>query len=118
MDIVFLEGLEIETVIGAYDWERNLRQRLVIDLDLEFNCRTAGGTDLLTDALDYASVAAAVTQFVESSRFELLEALAEHTAALLMKDFRVTWLRLRIGKPGAVKNAKTVGVSIERGKQR
>jgi dihydroneopterin aldolase len=115
MDTVFIEGLRVDTVIGAYAWERDIRQPLRLDLEMTFDCRAAGASDALADALDYHRVATAVTALVEASRCELLEALAERVAAMVLHDFPVTRLRLSVRKPGAVGNADTVGVVIERG---
>ncbi|PWK83879.1 dihydroneopterin aldolase [Fulvimonas soli] len=115
MDTVFIEGLEVEAVIGAYAWERAIRQRLRLDLEMAYDCRAAGASDALADALDYHAVATAATAWVEASRFELLEALAEQLAAKLLAEFPIRRLRLRVRKPGAVANAAAVGVAIERG---
>lgn len=114
MDTVFIEGLAIDTVIGVYDYERTATQRLLLDLDLTFDCAPAGATDALADALDYAAVASAVTKLVEASNCELVETLAEQVAAMVLHTFRVTQLRLRIRKPDALANANAVGVIIER----
>ncbi|WP_263261147.1 dihydroneopterin aldolase [Pseudomonas sp. RIT-PI-S] len=115
MDTVFIEGLEVDTVIGAYDWERDIRQCLRLDFSLGWDIRPAAAGDDLTQALDYAKVAEAVQAFAEEARFELVETFAERLAASLMKDFGIAWLRLRVTKPGAVPAARGVGVEIERG---
>lgn len=115
MDTVLIEGLRVDTVIGAYAWEREIRQPLRLDLEMAFDCRVAGASDALADALDYNRVAAAVTALVEASRCELLEALAEQVAAMVLRDFPVARLRLGVRKPGAVGNADAVGIVIERG---
>jgi dihydroneopterin aldolase len=114
MDKVFIEGLDVDAVIGAYDWERSIRQRLRLDLEMAFDCRAAGASDALADALDYHRVATAVTALVEASQYALLEALAERVAAMLLADFQVTRVRVQIRKPDAVGNAAAVGVVIER----
>lgn len=115
MDIVFIEGLEVDTVIGAYDWERDIRQCLRLDFTFGWDNRPAAANDDLTKALDYAKVSEAVQAFAQTARFELVETFAERLAAKLMSDFGVPWLRLRVTKPGAVPAAKGVGVEIERG---
>lgn len=114
MDKVFIEGLEVDVVIGAYDWERSTRQRLRLDIEMDFDCRAAGASDVLADTLDYHAVAKAVSALVEASHCELLEALGERVAALLLHDFAVSHLRLSVRKPGAVDNAAAVGIVIER----
>ena len=116
MDQVFIRGLEMDAVIGAYDWERDIRQRLVCDLEMAWDIRPAADSDDLTLALDYAAVSQRVLDYVTSSSFELVETLAERLAALVMDEFGVPWLRLTINKPGAVTQATGgVGVVIERG---
>lgn len=117
MDTVYIEGLRAETVIGVYDWERTVRQTLVLDLELAGDNRRAAGRDRVEDAVDYAAVAGRVLAFVEGSDFRLIETLAERLAELVMSEFGVPWLRLRVSKPGAVMQARTVGVQIERGER-
>ena len=117
MDTVHIEGLRADTVIGVYDWERAVRQTLVLDLELAGDNRRAADSDRVQDALDYAAVAGRVLAFVEGSDFRLIETLAERLAELVMREFGVPWLRLRVSKPGAVMQARTVGVAIERGER-
>lgn len=113
-DQVFIERLEVDAVIGAYAWERTIRQTLQFDLAMRFDCRAAGSSDALADALDYHAVAQAVTAHVASSHCMLLEALAEQVAAMLLRDYPLAEVRLTVRKPGAVSNASAVGVSIVR----
>ena len=116
MDTVFIEGLEVDTVIGAYDWERGIRQCLQLDLTLGWDIRPAARNDELDKALDYAKVAAAIDQFAAEARFELVETFAERLVAVLMAEFNIPWVRLKLTKPGAVPAARGgVGVEIERG---
>lgn len=117
MDIVFVRDLQIETVIGIYDWERRIKQTIVLDLELGTDIRRAGETDAIEDTLDYKAVAKRVTAYVEQSRFQLVETLAERLARLLMEEFDIPWLRLTLSKPGAVRGARAVGVVIERGRR-
>jgi len=116
-DIVFLRGLRAEAVIGVHDWERRIRQQLLIDLDLAADVRRGARQDRLADALDYDAVARRVTALVEGSHFQLIESLAEAIATVLREEFGIAWLRLRLSKPGAVANADAVGVEIERGER-
>jgi len=113
-DIVFLHGLKIDTVIGVYDWERNIRQTVIIDLDMASNVRAAALTDRIEDALDYKAIAKRLTQFVSTSSFNLVETLAEHCMALLLTEFNISWARIKVNKQGAVSTARDVGVIIER----
>ncbi|MFK0087264.1 dihydroneopterin aldolase [Pseudomonas sp. NPDC090755] len=115
MDRVFIEGLEVDTVIGAYDWERGIRQCLRLDLRFAWDNRPAAAGDDLTLALDYASVSARIQAFAEQAEFELVETFAERLAAVLMSEFQIPWLSLKLTKPGAVAAATGVGVEIERG---
>ena len=114
-DHVFVAGLELYCVIGVQPWERDVRQKVRIDLDLEGDCRPAGTTDDAALALDYKAVAKRVQQLVEESSFLLVEALAERIASALLAEFpRAETVKVRLSKPGAVRYAASVGVAIER----
>lgn len=115
MDTVFIRELRIDTVIGIYDWERTVRQTVCLDLEMACDVRRAAQTENVADTLDYNAVARRLKAFVGGSEFLLVETLAERCAELVMKEFAVPWLRLRVGKPGAVPEARDVGVLIERG---
>jgi 7,8-dihydroneopterin aldolase/epimerase/oxygenase len=117
MDIVFIEDLRIETVIGIYDWERKIRQTIAIDLEMAFDNRKPASSDKIDDTLDYKAVSKRLIAFVENSHFELVETLAERSAEIVMQEFNVPWLRLKLSKPGAVTGSKAVGVRIERGRK-
>lgn len=114
-DIIFIEQLEVSSVIGIYDWEREIRQRLCLDIEMAVDLRAAACSDTIDDTVSYSEVAARVTALVENSQFQLLEALAEAVAQLILREFAVSWLKLTVHKPGAVANAGSVGVRIERG---
>jgi len=115
MDIVFIKALRIETVIGIYDWEKSIRQPVVLDLEMGSDVSRAAASDRIEDALDYKAVSKRLKQFVGDSRFELVETLAERCAEIIRNEFGVTWLRLTLNKVGAVSDAEGVGVIIERG---
>lgn len=115
MDIVFIEALEIETVIGIYDWERKIRQKVVLDIEMGFDNAKAAASDRIEDTINYKAVAKRLIGFIEASSFQLVETLAERCAAIIRDEFKVPWLRLRLAKPGAVTGSKAVGVVIERG---
>lgn len=115
MDIVFIEGLRIETIIGLYDWERRTRQPVVLDLELAFDNARAAATDAIADTFDYKAVSKRLIAYVGASEFQLVETLAECCADLVRAEFGVPWLRLKLSKPGAVRGARSVGVVIERG---
>ena len=117
MDHVFIEDLRIETVIGIYDWERNIRQTVALDLEMAFDNTVPAASDRIDDTLDYKRVSKRLIAFVGESRFELVETLAERCAEIVMREFGVPWLKLKLSKPGAVTGAKAVGVVIERGRR-
>ena len=118
MDLVFIEDLRIDTVIGVYDWERRMRQTIALDVEMAFDNTRPAATDAIADTLDYKAVSKRLIAFVEGSSFQLVETLAERCAALIREEFGVAWLRLKLSKPGAVRGARAVGVVIERGQRR
>src|SRR5262245_62173851 len=113
-DIIFLRGLTVECIIGFIDWERRVKQTVVLDLELPVDCTNASLRDEVEDTLDYKKVAKRVIAFVEASEFKLVETLAHRLALLILEEFGVAWIRLSINKPGAIRGSKDVGVSIER----
>ncbi len=117
MDTVYIRGLQIDTVIGVNDWERDIRQTVVLDLEMAVDVVAPGASDDIGDTLDYFAVSTRLTQLVQSSEFLLIEALAEAVSSTVMREFAVPWLRLRVSKPGAISNASDVGVIIERGER-
>ena len=115
MDTVYIRDLRIEAIIGIYDWERQVRQVLSVDIDVASDIALAAASDAIEDAVDYGAMAERVTAFIVAGEFRLLETLAESAAAMLQEEFGLSWVRLRVGKPGAVAAAADVGVVIERG---
>jgi dihydroneopterin aldolase len=113
-DRVFLRGLTAECIIGFIDWERRVRQTVVIDLELPVDCRRAALTDEVADTVDYKKVAKRVLAFVEASQFKLVETLGHRLAMLLLEEFALDWIRLEVNKPGAIRNSRDVGVKLER----
>lgn len=113
-DRIFLRGLTAECVIGFIDWERRVKQTVVVDLELPVDCRHAAVTDDVTDTVDYKKVSKRVLAFIEASEFKLVETLAQRLAMLILEEFAIEWIRLSINKPGAIRNSRDVGVSIER----
>ena len=118
MDIVYIRDLRIETIIGINDWEREVRQTVSLDLEMATDIRGAASSDDIEDTVDYKAVAKRIIGFVEESEFLLVELMAERISDILFDEFPIPWLRLRIGKPGAVTGAADVGVIIERGERR
>lgn len=114
MDHVFIEGLEIEALIGIYDWERRIRQTLVFDIDMAFDNRVPAASDAIEDTLNYKAVSRRIVDYVSQSDFGLVETLAERVAAIILDEFGVRSVRLKLSKPGAVRGARAVGVTIVR----
>jgi dihydroneopterin aldolase len=114
MDKIFIHALKAEAIIGIYDWERQVRQTVLIDLEFAADVRKAALTDSIDDTLNYKRVAKSILAFVESSQFHLVETLAEHVAMLVLDEFGISWVRITLSKPGAVRSSRDVGISIER----
>lgn len=116
MDTIFLHDLRVETVVGVGDWERKIRQTVSIDLEMGGDIRRAAESDSIDDTLNYKLVAKRVQQFVAESSFQLVETLAERIAEIVVKEFDVPWVEVRVNKPGAIRGARDVGVKIRRQK--
>ena len=117
MDKIFLSELKIDTIIGIWEWERRIRQTVVIDLEMSADIAKAAATDEVADTLNYKLVAKRIQKFVADSSFQLVETLAERIAAIIREEFGVAWVKVRVNKPGAIRGSKEVGVLIERGEQ-
>ncbi|MFJ1229631.1 MULTISPECIES: bifunctional dihydroneopterin aldolase/7,8-dihydroneopterin epimerase [Yersinia] len=117
MDIVFIEELSVITTIGVYDWEQTIQQKLVFDIEMGWDNRKAAASDDVNDCLSYADISDAVIKHVEMQRFALVERVAEEVAELLLQQFNSPWVRIKVSKPGAVAQARNVGVVIERGQR-
>ena len=115
MDIVYIRDLRIETIIGIYEWEREVKQEVSFDLDMAADIRRAAQTDDIQYALNYKSIAKRIISFIQASEFLLVERMAEEVANIVLVEFSVPWLRLRVSKPGALRGSQDVGIIIERG---
>jgi dihydroneopterin aldolase len=113
-DRIFLHGLTTECIIGFIDWERRVKQTVVLDIELPVDCRRAAIRDEVADTLDYKKVAKRVLAFIGASEFKLVETLAHRVALLILEEFGVEWVRVSLNKPGAIRNSRDVGVVIER----
>ncbi len=113
-DTLFLRGLSVDCIIGFIEWERRIKQTVVIDLELPLDCRRAAAADDVASTLDYKRLAKRVIAFVEASEFKLVETLAHRTALLVLEEFGIEWIRLTLNKPGAIRSSRDVGVTIER----
>ncbi len=117
VDTIFIHALKTETIVGIFDWERQVKQTVVIDLELSADIRKAALSDSIDDTLNYKGVAKRILAFIEASQFHLVEALAEHVAMLVLEEFDVQWVKVSLSKPGAIRSSKDVGVKLERTRQ-
>lgn len=117
MDIIFLGGLEIETIIGIYDWERKIKQTVVLDIEMAFDIQKAAETDDINYTLDYKTVSKRIISFVETSQFFLVEKLISEIADIIRNEFDVPWVKVSLNKKGAIRGASDVGIIIERGER-
>lgn len=117
MDIIYINDLRIETVIGIFDWERKIKQTVILDIEMAGDCRKAAENDSVEDTVNYKSVAKRLIAFVGDSEYQLVETLAERCAEIVVNEFQVPWVKLRVNKQGALRGARDVGVIIERGER-
>ena len=118
MDKIFIHALKTEAIIGIFDWERQVKQTVLIDIELSADIRKAALTDLIDDTLNYKALAKRVLSFVAASQFHLVETLAENIAMLILEEFEVAWVGVVLSKPGALRSSRDVGVSLERDRSR
>ena len=114
MDKIFIHALKTEAIIGIFDWERQVKQTVLIDIEISADIRKAALSDAIDDTLNYKRVAKRVLSFVEGSKFHLVETLAEHIAMLMLEEFGIAWVRISLSKPGAIRSSRDVGVILER----
>ena len=115
MDLVYIKNLRVETIIGIYDWEREVKQVVSMDLEMAADIKMAAQTDNIGYALNYKSISKRIIKFVQEQKFKLIESMAEEVAQIVLVEFSVPWVRLRISKPGALRGSEDVGIIIERG---
>ena len=114
MDKIFIHALKTEAIIGIFDWERQVKQTILVDLEFSANIRKAALSDSIDDTLNYKKVAKRVLSFIEASQFHLVETMADSIAMLLLEDFGLEWVKVVLSKPGAIRNSRDVGIIIER----
>jgi dihydroneopterin aldolase len=114
MDKIYLRELKTEAIIGIFDWERQVKQTVLIDLEMSADVRRAALSDSIEDTLNYKRIAKRLLEFIESSSFHLVETLAEHIAMLVIEEFGVQWIKVTLNKPGAIRSSRSVGIIIER----
>ena len=113
-DLIYIKDLRVQTIIGIFGWEREVRKEVSIDLEMTFDCKRAAKTDAIEDTIDYKKITKGIIKFVEESEFQLQETLAEGIADLVKNEYKVDSLKLRVSKPGALRHAEDVGVIIHR----
>ena len=114
MDTIFINEMRIETIVGIWDWERKTKQIVSIDLEMGADIKKAAMTDSIDDTLNYKGVAKRIRKFVEESSFQLVETMAEKIAEIILLEFKVPWVKVRVNKPGAIRGSRDVGVVIKR----
>jgi len=114
MDKIFIHALKTEAIIGIFDWERQVKQTVIVDIEIGADITKAALSDSIDDTLNYKRIAKRVLAFVEASTFHLVETLAEHIAMLLLEDFGLAWVSISLSKPGAIRSSRDVGVMLER----
>jgi dihydroneopterin aldolase len=114
MDKIFLSALTVECIVGIWEWERRVKQTVIIDLEMATDIRRAAASDLIEDTIDYKKVAKRLLAFVGESQFNLVETLAEQIARVVVTEFAVSWVKVRLNKQGAIRGARDVGIEIER----
>tara|TARA_B100001778_G_C18558583_1_gene616661 strand:+ start:1013 stop:1360 length:348 start_codon:yes stop_codon:yes gene_type:complete len=114
MDKVFIRGLEVEGIIGIFQWEREVRQIISVDIEMDFDNKKAAKSDSIEDALNYKLVGKRITSFIKNSKFQLVETLAENISKIILKEFPVTTVKVTLSKPGALRGSDSVGISITR----
>ena len=117
MDTIFLRDLEVNATIGIFEWEKRIKQKVRIDLEMGTDIAKAAASDAIEDTLDYKSISKRIIQFVEDSRYELIETMIEKVSEILLNEFNIPWVKVSISKPGAVRGSRDVGITIERGER-
>ena len=117
MDKIFIHALKTETIVGIFDWERQVKQTVVMDIEFSADIAKAALSDSIDDTLNYKGVAKRVLAFVDESSFRLVETLAERIAMLILEEFGVSWVSITLSKPGAIRGSRDVGVTLERTRQ-
>ena len=115
MDRIFLSEMKIDTTVGIWEWEKRIKQQVIIDIEMSADIKKAAATDQIEDTLNYKAVAKSVRKLVEESSFQLVETMAEKISELVIGEHNVSWVRVKVNKPGAIRGSKGVGIIIERG---
>jgi 7,8-dihydroneopterin aldolase/epimerase/oxygenase len=113
-DRIFLSALTVECIVGIWEWERRVKQAVIVDIEMSADIRKAAASDRIEDTLDYKKVAKRLLAFIGDSQFHLVETLTERIAQLIVREFGVAWVKVRVNKQGAIRGARDVGIEIER----
>jgi dihydroneopterin aldolase len=117
MDKIFIHALKTEAIIGIFDWERQVRQTVIVDVEMRFDIRKAALSDSIDDTLNYKRVAKRLLAFIEASQYHLVETLTEQIAMLILAEFDIAWVRVALSKPGAIRSSRDVGIIVERDRE-
>jgi dihydroneopterin aldolase len=117
MDKIFIHALKTEAIIGIFDWERQVRQTVIVDVEMKFDIRKAALSDSIDDTLNYKRVAKRLLAFIEASQYHLVETLTEQIAMLILAEFDIAWVRVALSKPGAIRSSRDVGIIVERDRE-
>ncbi len=114
MDKIFLSALSVECIVGIWEWERRVKQTVIIDIEMAADIRKAAASDRIEDTIDYKKVSKRVLAFVAESQCHLVETLTERIAQIIITEFGVPQVKVRLNKQGAIRGARDVGIEIER----
>jgi dihydroneopterin aldolase len=114
MDKIFLTGLTVECIVGIWAWERQVKQTVVLDIEMAADIRKAANSDHIDDTIDYKKVSKRLLAFIGESQFQLVETLTERVAEIIVKEFHVPWVKVKLNKQGALRGSRDVGIVIER----
>jgi len=115
MDTIFISDFRLDILVGVYDWEKKVPQKVQFDLEIGLPGGKAAASDRLADTIDYAVIVSRIENSLAKNHFGLLEKLAEHIAELVMREFKSPWVKVSVTKLAPLKNVKRLGVTIERG---
>ena len=113
-DRIYGEDLRVKGTIGIFDWEKKIKQEISLSYEIDHDNLSASKEDKIEATTDYKTITKKIISFIEENKFELVETFAEKIAEMVIKDFDVNWIKLRVSKPGALRFSKDVGVIIER----
>jgi dihydroneopterin aldolase len=117
MDTIFIHALKTEAIIGIFDWERQVKQTVIVDVEMKFDIRKAALSDSIDDTLNYKRVAKRLLAFIEASQYHLVEKLTEEIAMLVLAEFDIASVRVALSKPGAIRSSRDVGIIVERDRE-